>query len=376
MVLVLLRTSFYLLLVGLLFVSAAQAQIVVPEFSTRGDVPSEVTARFLDAFRQQLAARTELEVSAGSIFAPPPKGGVDPEVARAVASLADNRYGLTGEIIASPGVISEETPYTINLLVVDAQTGRTSDLISEPLSTRDYLGAVAELTSAVSAFINPANPLSSGSASLFISSQPRQAQIRIDGAYVGSTSEVGLISLAPGRYSVELRKAGFVPELETVVLEVDHTEFINFELMPIRSGSVQVTSTPVAEVFVDDTPVGTTPLTVSAEPGVRTLRLERPGFVPETQAVRVRNFFVSRVSATLEPRSGTLLYWTPPAGFSVAIDSEPRERGFVSELSPGPHRVELRRGVNTIRFTLDVPETGVYEIDFQTRSLVPLEEER
>ena len=367
----------YLLLTSLFVrLSAAQAQIVVPEFSTRGDVPSEVTARFMDAFRQQLGARTELEVSAGNLFAPPPGGGVDPEVAQAVADLADGRYGLTGEIIASPGVISEETPYTINLLVIDAETGRSSDLISEPLSTRDYLGAVAALTSAVSAFINPENPLSSGSASLFVSSQPRRAQIRVDGAYVGSTSEVGPISLAPGRYTVELRKVGFVPELETVTLEVDHTEFINFELMPIRSGSVQVTSTPVAEVFLDDESVGTTPLTVSAEPGVRTLRLERPGFVPETQEVRVRNFFVSRVAATLEPRSDTLLYWTPPAGFSVAIDSEPRPRGFVSELPPGPHRVELRRGVNTIRFTLDVPETGVYEIDFQTRSLVPLAEER
>ena len=272
-----------------------------------------------------------------------------PEVAQAVAELADERYGLTGEIIASRGAIGEDTPYTINLLVVDTQTGRESDLISEPLSTRDYLGAVAELTGAVSGFINPENPLSSGSASLFVSSQPRRAQIRVNGAYVGSTSEVGPISLAPGRYSVELRKAGFVPELETVTLEVDHTEFINFELMPIRSGSVQVTSTPVAEVFLDDAPIGATPLTVSAEAGVRTLRLERPGFVPETQEVRVRNFFVSRVSADLDPRSSNLLYWTPPAGFSVAIDSEPKERGFVSELSPGPapRRAE---GAASIRF--------------------------
>ena len=369
----LLRTLFYLILLSPSF---AQAQIVVPEFSTRGAVPEEVVSRFMAAFRQQLAARTELEVSAGSIFAPPPKGGVDPEVGAAVATLAKKRYGLTGEIIASPGAISEETPYTVNLLMVDTQTGSSSDLISEPLSTRDYLGAVAELTGALSAFINPANPLSSGSASLFISSQPRHAQIHIDGTYVGDTSDVGLISLAPGRYSVELRKPGFVPELDTLTLEVNHTEFVNFELMEIRSGSVQVTSTPAAEVFLDDEPIGTTPLTVSAEPGVRTLRLERPGFVPETQEVRVRNFFVSRVSATLEPRSGTLIYWTPPAGFSVAIDSEPRPRGFISDLPAGPHRVELRRGVNTIRFTLEVPETGVYELDFQTRSLVPLEDER
>ena len=369
------RTSLYLLFISLLLLlSFAQAQVVVPDFSTRGDVPPEVAGRFMDAFRQQLAARTELEVSAGSIFAPPPKGGVDPEVATAVATLADERYGLTGEIIASRGALSEETPYTVNLLMVDTQTGERSDLLSEPLSTRDYLGAVAELTGALSAFINPGNPLSSGSASLFISSQPRRAQIHIDGAYVGDTSEVGLISLAPGRYSVELRKDGFVPEIDTLTLEVNHTEFVNFELMAIRSGSVQVTSTPVAEVFLDDESIGTTPLTMSADPGVRTLRLERPGFVPETQEVRVRNFFVSRVSATLEPRSSALLYWTPPAGFSVAIDSEPRERGFVSDLPPGPHRVELRRGVNTIRFTLEVPASGVFEIDFQSRSLVPLEE--
>ena len=345
----------------------------MPDFSTRGAVPGEVVARFMSAFRQQLAARTELEVSLGNLFAPTPRGGVDPEVAAAVADLADERYGLTGEIIASRGALSEETPYTVNLLVVDAQTGARSDLLSEPLSTRDYLGAVAELTSAVSAFIRPGNPLSSGSASLFVSSQPRHAQIHIDGAYVGETAETGLISLAPGRYTVELRKAGFVPEIDTLTLEVDHTEFVNFELMAVRSGSVQVTSTPDAEVFLDDESVGTTPLTMRADPGVRTLRLERPGFVPETQSVRVRNFFVSRVSATLEPRSNALLYWTPPAGFSVAIDSEPR-RGFVSDLPPGPHRVELRRGVNTIRFTLEVPATGVFEIDFQTRSLVPLEE--
>lgn len=235
-----LRTFLYGVLVSLLLVAtAAQGQVVVPEFSTRGDVPREVVTRFMDAFRQQLAARTKLEVSAGSIFAPPPRGGVDPEVARAVADLAAERYGLTGEIIASRGALSEETAYTVNLLLVDTQTGARSDLISEPLSTRDYLGAVAELTGALGAFINPGSSLSSGSASLFISSQPRRAQIHIDGAYVGDTSEAGLISLAPGRYSVELRKDGFVPEIDTLTLEVNHTEFVNFELTPIRSGSVQ-----------------------------------------------------------------------------------------------------------------------------------------
>lgn len=363
-----------LLLLSAVSLSTVSAQIVVPTFQTRGAVPQTLAAQFMDVFRQQLAFRTNLTVLPGNTTAPPLISSLDPEVATAIATLGDGRYSVIGEIIALEGGL-QQTSYTVNLLVTDARTRRSSDLLSRPLEPDDLTGAVAALTRDVGAFINPGSAPVSGSASLFITSEPRGATILLNGVDVGTTEgRDRFILLAPGQYEVELRKRGFVPEGDSVTLEMDETRFLALSLAEIRGGSILVGSVPEADVFLDGRLVGRTPLTAEAQPGVRTLRLSRPGFESETQAVTVRNFFVSRVpEVRLQPSYDNLVFWTPLAGFTVALDGVERPRNFAANLQPGPHEVVLSRRGTDIDFTFELPETGIFELDLQSHDLTPLE---
>ncbi len=354
--------------------SAAHAQLVVPDFGVRGDVPGATVEQFMKIFRQQLGLRTGLDVLPGTTVAQTLVGRLEPDVAAAIATLGGGRYSVSGEIIALETGLSE-TNYTVNLLVNDARTRRTSDLFSQPLERTDLPAVVATLTRAVGAFVNPASLPARGSASLFITSDPGDAAIYLNDVEVGTTANP-LLPLAPGRYEVELRKNGFVPESDTVMLEMDETQFLAFSLTEIRGGSILVSSVPTADVLLDGRWVGRTPLTTQAEPGVRTLRLVRPGFASETQSVTVRNFFVSRVQQVrLEPAYQNLVFWTPLTGFNVSVDGVARPRNFAANLQPGTHRAVLsRRGVE-IPFNFELPRPGIFELDLQTHDLVELEPE-
>ena len=322
-------------------------------------------------FRQQLGLRTGLSVLPGTTAAQTLVGRLEPDVAAAIATLGGGRYSVSGEVIALDTGLSE-TNYTINLLVTDARTRRTSDLFSQPLERTDLPAAVARLTREVGAFISPASLPARGSASLFITSKP-EAAVYLNGVEVGTTANP-LLPLAPGRYEVEVRKDGYVPESDTVMLGMDETQFLAFSLTQIRGGSILVSSVPDADVLLDGRLVGRTPLTIEAEPGVRTLRLARPGFTAETQSVTVRNFFVSRVpQVRLEPEYQNLVFWTPLAGFSVSVDGVARPRNFAANLQPGTHRAVLSRGGVDIPFTFKLPRPGVFELDVQTHKLTGLE---
>lgn len=158
-----------------------------------------------------------------------------------------------------------------------------------------------------------------------------------------------------------------------LTLEVNETRFLALSLTEIRGGSILVSSVPSAEIFLDGRRVGRTPLSVEAPPGVRTLRLARPGFESVTQSVTVRNFFVSRSQVRLEPVYDNLVFWTPPTGFTVSVDGIRRPRNFAANLQPGLHRAVLsRRGVD-IPFFFELPRPGIFELDVQTHELKALE---
>ena len=374
-----LRFSLWLLCCTLVYglLADARAQVVVPTFGTRGAVPEEALTRFMALFRQQLGLRTGLEVLPGTTVAQTSVGRLEPDVAAAIATLGGGRYSVAGEITALGSGLGT-TSYTVNLLVTDSArrssdlSRRSSDLFSQSLDPNDLPVAVAALTRAVGAFVNPASAPARGSANLFVTSDPEDASVFLNGVEVGAIGGT-LLPLAPGFYEVELRKKGFVPERDMLTLEKDETKFLALSLTEIRGGSILVGSVPSAEVFLDGRRVGRTPLSVEAPPGVRTLRLARPGFESVTQSVTVRNFFVSRSQVSLEPSYDNLVFWTPPTGFTVTVDGILRPRNFAANLQPGPHRVVLaRRGVE-LPFTFTLPRPGVYELDVQTRELKALE---
>ena len=354
-----------------LLFGSIQAQVVVPTFGTRGEVPPETVTQVMRQLRTAISWRTGLVVSAGDLVTPGIASSLDPEYSYLIAQLEGLRYALSGQIRLVEGG-SAQAPYTLSILVADAEAERASDVFSESFGLDTLPEVVVRLAEEVARFVTPTGDLRAGSAELFISSQPGEARVYLNGIEVGETSNLDVLMLQPGTYLVELRKEGFLPETRSLTLRDGQVQFVNIALTAVVGGSIQVTSMPSATVYLDGEAVGATPLTVQASPGTRKLTLQRPGFETLTLEVPVQNYRVNRVGRTLTPIFDRMLVWDASQSGLLSIDGVLRSGGFASRLAPGPHRVTARQLGETITFTVNVPATGVFEIDLAGRRLLPL----
>lgn len=349
--------------------SAWAADVVaVPDLPPRPGVPADVAERLVEAFRAALV-EAGLQVTSAPVVTPGIAGSLEVEFTRLIAVLEGTRYAVSGEVVARPGAGGE--PYAVNLLAVDVVQDRTSDLLSRPLAMATVPRVAVELAGLVRAFVAASPELPLGDAGLFISSEPREAEVRLDGVLLGVTGRLDVLSLAPGRYELEVRKDGYLPEVRSVELRAHDTRFVHVVLTEVTGGSIRVTSTPAAEVWLDGEAVGRTPLMLPSLPGVRTVRLERAGFEAQEVSVEVRNFRISRVPVVLEPRFETMIVWEASAPGLVLVDGVLRRDGY-AEVSVGLIRIELRDVDGTRSFLRAVPGPGVYRLDRANGQLEPL----
>ena len=346
----------------------ASERVAVPNFPARTGVPEELAAGFSDALRHELEERG-LEVLAAPLITPGIAGSLEVEFTRLVAELERSRYALSGELVARPGTAAE--PFAVNVLVVDVTQGRSSDVVSRPLAFATLPRVAIEVAALVEEFVAAAVDLPVGDAALFVSTEPRLAEVRIDGVPVGVSGSLDVLALRPGRYELEVRKEGYLPEVRTVELRSNDTRFVHVVLTELAGGSIRVTSQPPADVVLDGEMVGTTPITLTSLPGVREVRIERPGFEPASFSVSVRNFRVHRVDAVLVPSAPTLLIWSRDAEGLLVVDGVLRREGY-APVEVGLVELERVRRGQTQRVLRAVPEPGVYLLDLESMELAPL----
>lgn len=358
-------------LVLLLATAAASAQLSAPTFGTRGGVPQELVETFMGEFRSALARATGLEIRQGELITPGIAGSLEPEFAKLIADLDSARYAISGEVAAVANAGGE--PFAVNLIVVDAEHDRSTDLITRPLDPNDPQSAASALAQVIATFTSAAVALSAGDAGLFVSSEPADAQVFVDGISIGHTSRLDVAMLAPGRYRLELRKEGFLPDTRTIELRGGDTTFVHVALTAISGGSIQIISSPAAEVFLDGAHSGTTPLTVPALPGAHRVTLSRGGFEAETFEVLVRNYRVTRVEASLTAVAEPLVFWPESREYLVYIDGVLQPGGYARGLEPGLKTFELVRLGVLSSYLRAVPDSGVYELDLGTGTLEPFQ---
>ncbi|MEX2536523.1 MAG: PEGA domain-containing protein [Trueperaceae bacterium] len=357
---------------------AAVAQIAIPTLGSRGEVPMERSAAFadlIDSFSEELRSAVSaagLEVSFAELITPGIAGSLDPEYTKLIADLYDMRFAISGEIAL---VVDEraQSPYVVNMIVVDTQQNRATDLISRPLAAEDLRLTAVALARVIVRFSEQALALPAGDAGLFVSSQPGEAEVYLDGVRIGATPALDVVMLAPGRYQLEIRKEGFLPELRTVELRSQATTFEHVPLAAIVGGSIQVVSSPAAEVFLSGESRGFTPTFIPAPPGVQSVRLERDGFEPAIASVPVRNYRVSRLDLQLEPAQEPLLYWEVDREFLVLIEGVIQPGGYARSARPGLLEVEVRRGRERQLHQVVLPARGAFELDLETGQVQPLE---
>lgn len=353
---------------ALLGTAFAADRIAVPDVPARAGVPADVATRFVELLRSELEA-SGIEVEPAPLITAGIAGSLEPDFARLIAELESVRFALSGELVARPGAAAE--PYAVNLMVVDAVQGRSTDVVSRPLALSTLPRVASELAALIERFVGGARDLPGGDAALFVSSEPRSAEVRLDGVPLGLSGVLDVVSVAPGRYELEVRLDGYLPDVRTIELRANDTRFVHVVLTEVVGGSVRVTSRPPGNVLVDGEFVGTTPLTVTSLPGPREVRIERPGFEPASFSVNVRDFRVHRVDAHLVPLASTVIVWPPDVTGAVVIDGVLRRDGH-AEVEVGLVAIELARGGATQRVLRAVPSAGVYVLDLDTLDLQPL----
>ncbi len=346
----------------------ASERVSVPDLPARTGVPAELAEEFSSRLRDELVA-SGVSAQAAPLITPGIAGSLEVEFTRLVAELEGSRYAVSGELVARPGTAGE--PFAVNLLVVDAVQGRSSDVLSLPLAVATVTRVAADAAALVQAFVGAAADLPPGDAALFVSTEPRSAEVRVDGVPVGLSGQLDVIALMPGRYELEVRKDGYLPEQRTVELRSHDTRFVHVVLTELAGGSIRVTSEPVGDVLLDGEFAGTTPVTLTTLPGLHEVLIERPGFLPASFSVSVRNFRVHRVDATLEPSAPTLLVWSRGEPGLVVVNGVLRREGY-APVEVGLVELERLRGGGTRSALLAVPEEGVYWLDLETLDISPM----
>ncbi len=346
---------------------AAAEGFAVPDFPARADVPAPVAERFMLALRAALAAEG-VRVTRAPLVTAGIAGSLEPAFGELVAQIEGTRYAVLGEILARD---TSDGPYAVDLVAVDAIGDRTSDLVSRAFDVATLDATALEVALLLAAFTVPTPTLAVGDAGLFVSTEPIGAEVRVEGVAIGRSGNLDLLGLAPGRYEVEVRLEGYLPEVRVLDLRAGDTRFLHVVLTEITGGSLQVVARPAAEVWLDGEPAGTTPATLTTRPGDHEVELRRPGFVPRSFTVPVRSFRVTRIEVDLEPVGEPLLVWPTDAIVRVLIDGELRNEGFAVP-EPGLRTIEVLQGGRILRWLRAIPERGLYELDLESGELRPL----
>lgn len=179
-------------------------------------------------------------------------------------------------------------------------------------------------------------------------------EVEIDGRKQGQAPLT--MRLANGTHIVSVAPDGYEPQYKEIVVAGGTRTQVDFRLVPFQGqpGRLMIESpVPAVEVFVDDKPVGKTPLFASIKvvPGSHTIKVGRLGYRAFTQSLEVHGDELRTVRVKLEEDAA----WIAAYGSSlqlelseqnavVTVDGHSRgEYLGPLRLAPGAHHIRIER---------------------------------
>lgn len=143
-----------------------------------------------------------------------------------------------------------------------------------------------------------------GTGRVTVRSTPRGV-VYIDDAPIGTTPQLD-IDLGVGTHTIEVHLGGHETASRTVRITSGQVEDLDFQLRPAAAspGALTIRSTPPSVVYVDDEPVGTTPIEGLEVPaGLHVVELKLGGHAPVRREVQVRAGVTAQVVVDLSASS-------------------------------------------------------------------------
>ncbi|MCX7812407.1 MAG: PEGA domain-containing protein [Pseudothermotoga sp.] len=175
-----------------------------------------------------------------------------------------------------------------------------------------------------------------------LESNPTGAYVYVDGRYLGRTP--ARVELDEGQHFATfylqdqvIVETFFVTEGRTIVVTAN---FLRKTMLNIQ------TTPPGAQIYLNGSYVGVSPLQIEVQPGTHTILATRPGYEPEQRSVTIALGETKTVSMALSPERATLIVFTNPIGASIYINTQYRgtttSAGLSLSLTPATYTIVAR----------------------------------
>ena len=256
-------------------------------------------------------------------------GICDADCAVEIGQLIGAEYLMLGNII---GLTS--TLFQVNIKIINVEKGDIEEKVTSQI--KGDLGALLigmedasrEIVRRIAAGSAPKQVMQQTGlpatvqktyGSVDISTDPKGANIFIDGAEVGVTPKI-IPDLETGTHNLILNYPGYERLQKRIMVEDGKTTPISEYLVP-KTGSLSILSEPIgATVYLDDFPKGQTPLDVNELP-VKDymIRLELKDYQMLEGRITVQYAENTTQKYTLVPLPGKLNLFTSPGGATILV---------------------------------------------------------
>lgn len=147
------------------------------------------------------------------------------------------------------------------------------------------------------------------------------ARVFLDDKEVGQTPNVVLEDLPSGTYTIQVRKTGYTTYTAPITVKPNVRLKMHVPMMA-NAATVTLTSNPKeAKVYLDNQPIGVTPLTIDAVPsGRHALRFEKEGFATSYRIFQVEIGQKLELNSNLGKEPGGLRIKTRVPGADVYLE--------------------------------------------------------
>ena len=363
-----------ILLATLLFYCLpAQTTIAVIDFEARNISAGEV-ATLTDRFRDELTKTNQyIVVERGKMEEVLREQGFQQSGCTSDECVVEvgQLIGVQQMVGGSIGKVSNV--YSVSVRIIDVETGKIVNA-----TNYDHTGDLGGLlTNGMNRLVNRlvSGQVASmvvvkqqGFGSLYITSEPGEANIWIDGIKQTGTTPIMLDNIATGEHEVIVQKGDYsASKLVTVVkddvIKIDFT-------MTLGKGKLKVVSNPFeAQVMVDGIDKGLTPVVVSdLKAGYHDVTVQLEGYCADNQSVLIKSNTVAEHKVDLR-KLAKLTISSNPRGAEIYVNGV--NKGLSTKilaLTAGQHRITVSKDGyydKSIQVVLAEGEKTYQKIDLQ-----------